>query len=44
MIGDIKDCSECILPHRIENYSYIMNRYKDLKDLLLVVDKNKNND
>ena len=33
MIDDIKDCSECLLPHQIENYDYIMKRYQDLKDI-----------
>lgn len=33
MIGDIKDCSDCLLPHQIENYDYIMKRYQDLKDI-----------
>lgn len=33
MIVDIKDCSDCLLPHQIENYDYIMKRYQDLKDI-----------
>lgn len=30
MIGNIKDCSHCLLPHRIENYDYIMQQYQKL--------------
>lgn len=30
MMGNIKDCSQCLLPHRIENYDYIMKQYEKL--------------
>lgn len=26
----IKDCSSCILPHKKDNYNYIMGKFKDL--------------
>lgn len=26
----IKDCSSCILPHKKDNYNYIMGRFQDL--------------
>ena len=29
----IKDCSKCLLPHKPENYGYIMERYGDLMEL-----------
>lgn len=31
--GDIKDCSACTVPHRRENYDYIMSRFELLKEL-----------
>ena len=32
-IGDIKDCSACTLPHRVENYGYIMRKFELVKDV-----------
>lgn len=29
----IKDCTNCLLPHKRENYDYITGRYKDLMKL-----------
>lgn len=29
-----KDCSDCTIPHRIENYDRIISRYKDLAELV----------
>lgn len=29
----IKDCTDCSVPHRRENYGYIMERYGDLMEL-----------
>ncbi|MCC0647305.1 MULTISPECIES: cysteine-rich small domain-containing protein [Clostridioides] len=26
----IKDCSSCMLPHKKDNYNYIMGKFKDL--------------
>lgn len=26
-IGDVKDCSACTLPHRVENYDYLMAQF-----------------
>ena len=26
----IKDCSKCTLPHRRDNYDYIMGKFKDI--------------
>ena len=31
--GDIKDCSACTVPHRRENYDYIMSRFADIQKL-----------
>ncbi len=31
--GDIKDCSACTLPHRRENYDYLMGRYAEIQRL-----------
>lgn len=30
MIDNIKDCSDCTLPHQKDNYDYIMSRYQDI--------------
>lgn len=30
---DIKDCSACTLPHRRENYDYLMSRYAEIQKL-----------
>lgn len=27
---DVKDCSECILPHKIKNYEYIVGKLKEV--------------
>lgn len=29
----IKDCSDCNLPHKAENYEYIMSKFKLLSEL-----------
>ncbi|EQI86597.1 cysteine-rich small domain protein [Clostridioides difficile Y401] len=26
----IKDCSSCMLPHKKDNYNYIMSKFQDL--------------
>ena len=31
--GDIKDCSDCVLPHRRENYGWLMGRYAEIQRL-----------
>lgn len=31
--ADIKDCSRCTVPHRRENYDYIMGRYQEIQRL-----------
>ena len=30
----IKDCSECLIPHRRENYEYIINQYGKIAELV----------
>ena len=30
--GEIKDCSNCMLPHNKKNYEYIMSRFQDIID------------
>ena len=29
----IKDCSDCMVPHRRKNYEYIMNKYDDIVEI-----------
>ncbi|MCQ2405990.1 MAG: cysteine-rich small domain-containing protein [Oscillospiraceae bacterium] len=29
----IKDCSDCLVPHRKNNYDYIIGRFEDIKKL-----------
>ena len=31
--GGIKDCSNCLIPHRRENYQLIMGKMKDVMEL-----------
>ncbi len=31
--GDIKDCSDCLLPHSEEGYAYIVAKYEEVKEL-----------
>lgn len=32
--GDgIKDCSECLIPHKRNNYEYIINKFDDIVEL-----------
>ena len=30
----IKDCSACLLPHRRENYEYVVNQYSKIAELV----------
>ena len=30
----IKDCTNCLLPHKRENYEYIISKYKDILELI----------
>lgn len=30
----IKDCSECLIPHKRENYEYIVNQYEKIAELV----------
>lgn len=32
-IGDIKDCSACTLPHRAQNYEYLMRQFERVSNL-----------
>ena len=32
--GGVKDCSECLVPHKKENYAYITSRYCEIMDLV----------
>lgn len=32
----IKDCTNCILPHKKENYNYIISKYKDILELIKI--------
>ncbi len=29
----IKDCSDCLLPHRKENYDYIIGKFKEISNI-----------
>ena len=29
----IKDCSDCMVPHRRKNYEYIMNKFDDIVEI-----------
>ena len=31
--GDIKDCSECSIPHQPQNYGYITGKYSQIVEL-----------
>ena len=31
--GDIKDCSDCLLPHSETGYAYIVAKYEEVKEL-----------
>ena len=44
MIGDIKDCSGCTLPHQKENYDYIISRYQDVVKAFQLLDNKDTND
>lgn len=30
----IKDCSDCLLPHKRENYSYVCTKLKDIMEMV----------
>lgn len=30
MENGVKDCSKCMLPHKKDNYEYIMSRFQDI--------------
>ena len=34
----IKDCSDCLIHHRRENYAYITGRYREIMDLVREMD------
>ena len=34
----IKDCSNCLLPHKRENYEYIVSKFKQISNLIEKVD------
>ena len=44
MIGDIKDCSGCTLPHQKESYDYIISRYQDVVKAFQLLDNKDTND
>ena len=33
IVGGIKDCSGCLIPHRREGYDYIIGKYGEIKKL-----------
>ncbi len=32
--GGVKDCSNCMVPHKRDNYGYIMSRFGDIVELI----------
>ncbi len=36
--GDIKVCTDCMIPHRRENYDYIIGRYSEISEVIRVID------
>lgn len=32
--NDIKDCSACTLPHRRENYDYVMGKFQEIVEAM----------
>ncbi|MBQ8616621.1 MAG: cysteine-rich small domain-containing protein [Clostridia bacterium] len=39
--GGCKDCSQCTIPHRRDNYERIIARYGDIMDVVARMDKEK---
>ena len=33
-LGGVKDCCKCMVPHKRDNYGYIMERYNDILDMM----------
>lgn len=31
----VKDCTNCLLPHKRENYAYVTGKYQEIKELAL---------
>lgn len=42
--GGIKDCSHCLLPHRRENYGYIVGRFQDLTQAMGELDRQRDDE
>lgn len=36
--GDIKVCTDCMVPHRRENYDYVIGRYKEIVEIVKLAD------
>lgn len=34
-----KDCTDCIIPHKRENYGYITGKYREIMDLIIKNEK-----
>lgn len=32
MENGVKDCTNCLLPHKLENYDYIMKKYPEIME------------
>lgn len=30
----LKDCSDCLIPHKKDNYGYIINRFNDIVEMM----------
>ena len=36
--GHVKDCSNCLIPHKRKNYAYITNKYEEIVDVVKKID------
>ena len=37
--GDVKVCTNCMIPHRRENYDYIIGRYREIVEIVRLADR-----
>ena len=36
--GHIKDCSNCLIPHKRKNYAYVTNKYEEIVEVVKKID------
>lgn len=39
----VKDCTNCLVPHRRENYAYVTGRYQEIMELVRAQDASSEN-